>query len=297
VQNQRGALALLGGVLYVPYGAHQGDCGSFFGWVVGIDTTGATAPRSFRTGLGGGIWGVPGVAVADGALWVATGNTYSVGPWIGGEGILRLTPGPAFSQTTRDYYTPSDWSFLDEQDLDLGSSGAVPFDAGGVRLVAALGKDGSLHLANRDDLGGMARFASGGVISTGPIITAPAIVPTADGALLAWTGRSFCSGSSGAVVSVQRITAGPPLQTSTAWCVPLFGRAAPIATTTDGTAEAIVWAVGAEGDGRVHAFDALTGQTLFDGGQVEMSRFNAPIVAKGRLYVAGNNGAYAFTVR
>jgi hypothetical protein len=296
VQNQRGALALMGDILYVPYGAHEGDCGNFSGWVVGIDTTGATAPKSVRFGLGAGVWAVPGIAVADGALWVATGNSYSVGPWIGGEGILRLTPGPAFSQATRDFYTPVDWAFMDDQDLDLGSSGAVPVDVAGRKLVAALGKDGSLHLADRDDLGGIGGFASGAVLSTGPIITAPAMVPTADGALVVWTGRAFCSGSNGPVIAAQKVTA-PPLQTSTAWCVPLSGRGAPIATTIDGTAEAIAWAVGAEGDRRVYAYDALTGQSLFGGGQVEMTRFNAPIVAKGRLYVAGNNGAYAFTVR
>ena len=35
-QNQRGALAILGGRVYVPYGGHYGDCGEYRGWVVGI---------------------------------------------------------------------------------------------------------------------------------------------------------------------------------------------------------------------------------------------------------------------
>jgi hypothetical protein len=35
-QNQRGALAILGGNLYVPFGGHFGDCGQYRGFVVGI---------------------------------------------------------------------------------------------------------------------------------------------------------------------------------------------------------------------------------------------------------------------
>ena len=36
VQNERGALALVNGIVYVPYSGHAGDCGSYHGWVVGV---------------------------------------------------------------------------------------------------------------------------------------------------------------------------------------------------------------------------------------------------------------------
>ena len=35
-QSQRGALAILGDRLYVPYGGLYGDCGNYHGWVVAI---------------------------------------------------------------------------------------------------------------------------------------------------------------------------------------------------------------------------------------------------------------------
>ena len=146
-------------------------------------------------------------------------------------------------------------------------------------------------------MGGIGGGVLVSAVSPNVIITAPAVVPTSAGTVLAWTGRSFCSGATSAVVSGIKITGGPPVAASTIWCVPISGRGAPIATTTGGGAEALIWTVGAEGDGHLYAIDAVTGQTVFAGGQVEMSRFNAPIVAKGRIYVAGNNGAYAFTVR
>ena len=37
-QNQRGALSLVAGTVYVAYGGHIGDCGPYHGWVIGIDT-------------------------------------------------------------------------------------------------------------------------------------------------------------------------------------------------------------------------------------------------------------------
>jgi hypothetical protein len=37
-QNQRSALSLVNGTLYVAYGGHVGDCGNYHGWVFGIDT-------------------------------------------------------------------------------------------------------------------------------------------------------------------------------------------------------------------------------------------------------------------
>src|SRR4029078_11276300 len=37
VQNERGALALVNGRVYVSYSGHAGDCGAYRGWVVGVD--------------------------------------------------------------------------------------------------------------------------------------------------------------------------------------------------------------------------------------------------------------------
>jgi hypothetical protein len=36
VQEDRGALALVGGRVYVAYSAYVGDCGNYHGWVVGV---------------------------------------------------------------------------------------------------------------------------------------------------------------------------------------------------------------------------------------------------------------------
>ncbi|HEY1607823.1 MAG TPA: PQQ-binding-like beta-propeller repeat protein, partial [Paraburkholderia sp.] len=76
VQNERGALVLQGGRLFVPYGGHYGDCGDYHGWVVGLrldkpDVFGAWKTRGSKRG----IWAPGGIAAADGGLFVTTGNT------------------------------------------------------------------------------------------------------------------------------------------------------------------------------------------------------------------------------
>src|SRR5262249_34343347 len=86
IQNQRGALTLSGGYVYIPFGGRAGDCGTYHGWVVGAPAGSATGAlltymvptTQDSSDHGGGIWAPPGPAVdASGSLWVATGNAYS----------------------------------------------------------------------------------------------------------------------------------------------------------------------------------------------------------------------------
>src|SRR5207248_9903792 len=96
-----------------------------------------------------------GVAATGGSRFVAAGNTIGLSTWDGGEATVQLAPGPSFSATTADYYAPSVWADLDSKDSDIGTGGAVPFDVGSAHYVATLGKDGRLHLTDRDRLGGL----------------------------------------------------------------------------------------------------------------------------------------------
>ncbi len=69
-------------------------------------------------------------------------------------------------------------------------------------------------------------------------------------------------------------------------------------TTTDGHADALVWVVGAEGDGKLHAYDGDTGQAVLAPIAIGagVRRFQTPIVAGGgRIFVAVDGGVRAFT--
>jgi hypothetical protein len=92
-QNQRGALAIFDGHVYVPYGGHYGDCGDYHGWVVGIGLRNPGDVVSWSTrGRGGGIWAPGGIASDGRSLFVATGNTIDVSTWSDGEAVFRLAP-------------------------------------------------------------------------------------------------------------------------------------------------------------------------------------------------------------
>jgi outer membrane protein assembly factor BamB len=297
IQNQRGALALMDGTLYIPYSAHQGDCDNYNGWVVGIDTIGSRPAAAYHTGHGGGIWAVSGVSATGGSLFVATGNTQGVSTWDGGEAILRLAPGPSFSGNAADFYAAADWFGLDANDYDIGTAGALPFDIGSAHYVATLGKDGRLHLADRDQLGGIGGGFVFPVAEIGAVIPTGAVIGTPSGTVLAFAGNgTSCSGANGLVAL--RISAGSPPSVATAWCASVGGRGSPIATTTGNGLESMIWIPGAQGDNRLHGVNAETGEPIFTSAQLStLTRFMAPIVAKGRIYVAGVGAAYAFTVR
>src|SRR5262249_39718513 len=73
-QNQRGALAIFAGMLYVPFSGHSGDCADYHGAVVGISLADPHQVQAFATrGAGGGIWAQAGVSSDGKSLFVATG--------------------------------------------------------------------------------------------------------------------------------------------------------------------------------------------------------------------------------
>jgi hypothetical protein len=306
-QNERGALAILGGRVFVPYGGLTGDCGDYHGWVVGI---GLQNPRDIvawsTTARKGGIWAQGGV-VSDGTqLFVATGNTFDAVRWGGGEAVFRFAADLVNIGRTRDFFAAANWRALDARDADLGGTAPLPLDLptgrGGQPLVLALGKDAHAYLLDRRNLGGFGGALVAEIVTTGGIVTAPASWPAGGGVMVAFRGHGVrCPkpGSSDALTAVE-IRAGTPPSVATAWCGMFSGGGAPIVTTTDGRSNRIVWIVGAEGDNRLHGFRGDTGAVLFGGGgagdlMTGLHHFQTLIATSDRLYVGADGRLYAFT--
>jgi hypothetical protein len=315
-QNQRGALALVGGVLYVPYGGHLGDCGGYHGWVIGVPISNPTAVQSWSTGsIGmmptykGGIWAAGGIASDGTSLFVSTGNTSTStgsqftppGQWSAGEAVFKLGAGPMFSNQANNFYYPAAWSTMDARDQDLGGANPVPFDLplgdGGVRhLVVALGKDGKIYLLDRDNLGGMATELSATQAIGGTIIGAPAVYTTARGTYVAFRGGpSGCpSGQTGGNIGVLRITASATPTATLAWCAPQ-GLGSPMVTKAS-NGDVVVW----DANTRLYGYDGDTGAVVFGGGGATdvmaspMQYMNTPIGAGGRIVVATSGHLYVF---
>jgi hypothetical protein len=298
VQNQRGALLLLNGTLYVPYGGFFGDCGSYHGWVVAVSLADPQRVSAWRTrGRGGGIWAPGGIAGDGQALFVATGNTLGARDWADGEAVFRLHPDLRRSERSNDFFAAADWRALDSRDADLGGTNPLPLDLpGGQPVVLALGKDEKAYLLDRYNLGGFGGSLVTERVATYPIRTAPATYPAANAMFVAFQAAgAHCPAGQRGDLTVLKIGTGAGRLVETAWCGAVSGAGSPIVTTTDGSANPIVWMLGAEGDNRLHGFRGDTGERLFAGPPLTgLRHFQTLIAADDRLFIGADGRLYAF---
>lgn len=157
VMNQRGALAVANGKVYVPYGGHAGDCGNYHGTVVGSASSGKGALLVYRvpTAREAGIWTPGGIAVdSHGNLYVAVGNGAS-GQDAGqrdaaydqSDSVTKLSP----SLKRISLFAPTTWRSENAADADLGSTG--PLLVG--KYVWIQGKAGTGYVLSQRNLGGI----------------------------------------------------------------------------------------------------------------------------------------------
>jgi hypothetical protein len=302
-QGERSALQFFGGNLYVNYGGNDGDCGTYHGTVIQIDPDKHKLVASWQTRApGGGIWAQGGMAGDGSGLFITTGNTMGASMWSDGEAIIRLEAGLKHSFDSKDYFTPSNWKTLDDQDLDLGGTEAIPIDVGQgaalVKRVIAFGKDGNAYLVRRNNLGGVGGALAKENVSTSRIITAPAVHQGEARTKIVFTssGSNQCAQNN---ITMLNVSESGKASIAFAWCKALNGRGAPIVTTTDGTSAPIVWVVGAEGDNELHGFDVRDGRVVFSGDGTAMTglhHFQTILATPHRFYVAADDRIYAFTL-
>lgn len=160
--QERGALTIAGGRVWVPFGGRAGDCGNYKGRVVGVPVDGRGAPIEYTvpTPREGGIWTPPGPVVdSAGRLYVAVGNgEHGQGDsYDYSDSVLQLSP----EAKLLDSFSPTTWGSDNEDDLDLGSQGPVLV---GSKWVFIAGKSGTGYVLRQGDLGGI-----GGQVSQAPL--------------------------------------------------------------------------------------------------------------------------------
>ena len=163
-QLQRTALALYNNTVYWGYGGQYGDCGHYYGWVVGAHTTGNDPLLAFHVPVDneGGIWAPPGPVIdAAGNIYVTVGNSdRRSGEWDDSDSVLRLSP----ELKRMDGFAPQQWAQDNARDLDLGSLGPVLLPN---NLLFIAGKAGIGYLLHANALGGV-----GGQIQSMPVCDA-----------------------------------------------------------------------------------------------------------------------------
>ena len=151
MQNQRPALMLANGMVYVGYASHC-DKEPYHGFLMAYDAKTlalVSVLNTSPTGSEASIWqsGQGPAADDQGNVYVVTGN----GSWDGvknfSESFLKLTP----QLKLLDWFTPTNHFVLDKRDTDLDSSGATLIP--GTHLVLGGGKEGVLYTLDARNLG------------------------------------------------------------------------------------------------------------------------------------------------
>jgi len=312
-QNQRPGLALVNGILYIAWSAHE-DKAPYHGWVMGYDASTLAQLSVFNdtpdSGWGG-IWmgGAAPSADSSGNLYVITGNAVfnadsSTAPNHDyGDSLLKL----ASDLTVSQYFTPSDQDSDNLNDSDFGSGGTailVDLPANGsnpTHLVIGGGKDGALYVLNRDKLGGL-----GDTNAWQRVGTANSIFST--GAF--WNSTFYIAGVNGPMnayplnPATAQVSASPSSSSANGFGFP--GSTPSI--SANGSSSGVLWALdngtyctsqsGGCGPAVLHAFDASNlGKELWNSSQKAKDaagnavKFTVPTIANGRVYIGtrGNN--------
>jgi outer membrane protein assembly factor BamB len=154
VEQQRAALLVSSGRVWVSYGGLAGDCGPYHGYVMGIATSGAGSPLVYQvpSAREAGIWTPAGPAADDnGHLYISVGNGAETNPkakYDMSDSLIELDA----NLHVVSYFAPSTWAEENSRDLDLGTTGPVLLPG---NLVFVAGKAGHAYLLTRGNLGGV----------------------------------------------------------------------------------------------------------------------------------------------
>jgi hypothetical protein len=317
--NERSALALVNGVVYICWASHE-DTFPYHGWVVGYNASNVQQQVGvFNTSPNGGlagIWMAGGAPAADvnGNLYVTTGNgsfdaDQSAAPNNDyGDSFIRI--GTSNGLTALDYFTPDDQGFLNQVDGDLGSGGVVllPDQSQGPlpHLLVGGGKEGILYLLDRDNMGHYLPTANSQIVQSFPANNGSFSTPAF------WQNNLYVAGAvQGATDNLRAYAFNPSTgqfatsATSVSSHSFPFPGATPVVSSS-GNSNGIVWVVDSSCYGVpspcgttatpsiLYAYDATNlSRELWDSSQAPSLRdqagnavkFSVPTVANGKVYI------------
>ncbi len=151
-QLQRPGLILANGSLYIAFGSHA-DAGNYHGWMLRYNASTLQLMAEFNSSPNGrqsAFWhsGRAPVVDSNGDVYAATGNGDFDGVVNFGETVVRLD---GSDLSLLDWYTPQDWSNLNDQDWDVGSAGTILIPNSNLLISGA--KSGFIYLIQDGSMG------------------------------------------------------------------------------------------------------------------------------------------------
>jgi outer membrane protein assembly factor BamB len=264
-QQQRGALLLSNGTVYVPFGGLAGDCGSYHGWVVGTaESLGGGLSWWESPGTGEAVWAPAGVSADGGGnIYAATGNALTSSPCNGGNSVFKLNA--ALQELGR--FSDPNCTTDNANDADMGSAGALLLPDGSLFV---LGKQKTAYVVSQSNMAQRSSLASCFSIG-GDAYSA---------------GRIYASCTDGSGVVALNYSSGSGAL-STAWHGPSDANGPPI------VAGGYVW-VTAYSNGKLYALNPGNGAVVQSFSVPGMDHFVSPSSGGGRVFLGAGNQLLAF---
>ena len=292
IEQQRGALALHNGTVYIPFGGRAGDCGNYHGFVFSMNiATGAMGTPYITPGSGAGFWTAGGVVIDDstGKVFETSGNGVGSGcaantngtPTYENDAVVRLSAALAHE----DAFIPQDWQAnWCANDQDLGSASMVLISP---TLAFQAGKWGTGFLVNPQSLGGM----DGQLYPTPkPAGYVEANVCRGNhsdanfGSYAYAAPYVYLSCEGNGLVALQVNTSTPSFSNCDATCAGPSWDAGGFSPGPPIVAGGAVWAVDTGGGG-LYGFNASTGAQIYHSAGFGVTHFTTPSEAGGQVFV------------
>ena len=306
-QQQRPALTLLNGIVYVAYGSFD-DTDPHHGWILGYDAKTLQLVRVFNTTPNllnppgpnageGPIWQSGAGLSSDGTnLYAMTGNGdfdthldangFPIAQAYADSFIKVSTASDTLKLT--DYFTPYNQQALTNADNDVGSAGpmVLPDEAGSAahpHLLVGVGKQGIIWVLDRDNMG---KFN-----------------PTSDHVLQevqlgsgAWSNPAYFNGrlyfhGVGGLLKAYSVANGVVSTSAVAQGATSYGYpGATPSISSNGPRDGIIWDI--QSGGVLHAYNPTTLAELYNsnqaGGRDQLGsyvKFTTPAIADGKVFV------------
>jgi outer membrane protein assembly factor BamB len=304
-EGQRASLLLSNGQVFAAWASHC-DYNAYHGWIISYDEVALLPTGTFvdtPNGREGGYWGGGSGPAADsaGSIYVASGNGSYDNQSDYGDSILRLTWSNS-GLALADYFTPWDQLTLDNNDTDVGSGGVtlLPDQPGTTypHLLVQVGKEGTIDLVNRDNMG---QFHPGNDDQI--VQTLPFIIGGVWGGPAFWNNNAYFGGQYDQLKAfafdpqTQLLSTVPTSETPEAFSFP----GPTPAVSSNGTSNGIVWIIETDNFGGglavLRAYNANNLATELYNSAQNPSRdsagfavkFAVPTVADGHVFVGAEN--------
>jgi uncharacterized protein (TIGR03437 family) len=300
---QRPGLALLKNTVYIGFGSHD-DTGVWHGWLMGYNAANlqqVSVSITTPNGWGASIWqGGRAPAIDDqGNIYVGTGNGAFDTQQDYGESFLKFSTSTGIP-TLADWFTPDNYSTLNDKDNDLGSCGPVLSRLG---WLIGGGKEGVVYLIDQNNLG-HTQAGNGQILqqfqAIGFGIYNMAFWDRLGGPMLYL--RADADVAKAFQIIDNQFQTTPVSQSTVGGALPYDGMA--ISANGSAAYSGIFWITitqngNSDGAGTLHAFSALNLEQELWNSNMNASRdalgtlakFTAPTVVNGKVYVPNFSGS------